>query len=89
MSNDEPLLTMIRVTGETKSIVEKALEINAKDGVIMPAWLITKSEGRYLFVLGSIPLAESITDVSENEMGRTCWIPEGDVEVLAQIGASS
>lgn len=84
MFRDKPIFTVIRVTGNAKDIVAKVLGIKANDGIIMPAHMITKSEHRFLFVLGSKPLAASITDVDEDEMARTCWIHEDEVTLFTQ-----
>lgn len=82
---DTPKFAILAVTGETLKAIEKGLDIKVNDRAIMPAWLITKSEHRYLAVLGSNPICLTLSAVTEDEMGRTVWLPENDIEVLAEM----
>ena len=82
---DKPRFAVLEVTGETLKAIEKGLDIKVNDRAIMPAWIVTKSESRYLAVLGSNPICLTLSAVTEDEMGRTVWLPEGDIRVLAEM----
>lgn len=85
MLGDSPKFAIVAVTGETLKAIERGLEMKVNDRAIMPVWLVTKSEHRYLAVLGSAPLCMTLSAVTEDEMGRTVWLPEKDIEILAEM----
>lgn len=85
MLNDKPKFAIVAITGETLKAIERGLETTVKNKAIMTVWLITKSEKRYLAVLGSDAISLDISSVTDEERTRTVWLPEGDIEILAEM----
>jgi hypothetical protein len=85
MLNDKPKFAIVAITGETLKAIERGLETTVKNKAIMPVWLITKSEKRYLAILGSNAISLDISSVTDEERTRTVWLPEGDIEILAEM----
>lgn len=85
MLGDGPKAAIVAVTGETLKAIERGLEMKVNDRAIMPVWIVTKSERRYLVVLGSAPMCLTLSAVTEDEMSRTVWLPEKDIEILAEM----
>ena len=88
MLSNKPMFAIVSVSGATMNAVAGALGIKVNEKLVMPMWIITKSENRYLAVIGSLPICVKLSQVDENEMERTVWIPVSDIEIMAETEGS-